>query len=262
MTKLGIAYNIFDDSIELLEKSILSVRNVADYITVIYQDISNMGNQSEINLKELLTEYKDKGLINSFYIYKPQLNVPIPHINEMNKRNMGLYVCQGEGCTHFMSMDSDEFYKEDELNKVLDVMVEGNYDSSACQLQTYWKSGEWVLDPPEDYYVSLFYKVQPNVEFIMGYNFPVLVDPTRRMKPGNCKIFTRDEIEMHHMSYVRKDISKKLYNSSAVHNFSDKLDFLCGYFNNWKEGDRALLAGVEERYYNLNKVDNIFNVNE
>jgi hypothetical protein len=48
MTKLGIAYNIFDDSIELLEKSILSVRNVADYITVIYQDISNMGNQSEI----------------------------------------------------------------------------------------------------------------------------------------------------------------------------------------------------------------------
>jgi hypothetical protein len=100
MTKLGIAYNIFDDSIELLEKSILSVRNVADYITVIYQDISNMGNQSEINLKELLTEYKGKGLIDSFYLYKPQLNAPIPHINEMNKRNMGLYVCQGEGCTH------------------------------------------------------------------------------------------------------------------------------------------------------------------
>jgi len=82
------------------------------------------------------------------------------------------------------------------------------------------------------------------------------------MKPGNCKIFTRDEIEMHHMSYVRKDISKKLYNSSAVHNFSDRLDFLCDYFNNWKEGERALLAGVEERYYNLNKVDNIFNINE
>ena len=91
MTKLGIAYNIFDDSIELLEKSILSVRNVADYITVIYQDISNMGNQSEINLKELLTEFKNKGLINSFYLYKPQLNAPIPHINETNKRNMGLY---------------------------------------------------------------------------------------------------------------------------------------------------------------------------
>lgn len=81
MTKLGIAYNIFDDSIELLEKSILSVRNVADYITVIYQDISNMGNESEINLKELLTEYKNKGLINSFYLYKPQLNAAIPHIN-------------------------------------------------------------------------------------------------------------------------------------------------------------------------------------
>jgi len=262
MTKLGIAYNIFDDSIELLEKSILSVRNVADYITVIYQDISNMGNVSEVNLKELLTEYKNKGLIDSFYLYKPQLNAPIPHINEINKRNMGLYVCQGEGCTHYMSMDSDEFYKEDELRKVLNVMVEGNYDSSACQLQTYWKSGEWVLDPPEEYYVSLIYKIRSGVDFVLGHNFPVLVDPTRRMNPGNCKVLTRYEIEMHHMSYVRKNIDKKLFNSSAVHNFSNRLDELINYYNGWKEGDRALLAGVEEHYYNLNKVDNIFNVNE
>jgi hypothetical protein len=34
-----------------------------------------------------------------------------------------------------------------------------------------------------------------------------------------------------------------------------RLDFLCGYFNNWKDG-------VKERYYNLNKVDNIFKNNE
>jgi hypothetical protein len=258
MTKLGIAYNIFDDSIELLEKSILSVRNVADYITVIYQDISNMGNQSEINLKELLTEYKGKGLIDSFYLYKPQLNAPIPHINEMNKRNMGLYVCQGEGCTHFMSMDSDEFYKEDELKKVLDVMVEGNYDSSACQLQTYWKSGQWVLNPPEEYYVSLIYKIRNGVDFVLGHNFPVLVDPTRRMNPGNCKIFTRDEIEMHHASYVRNDIAKKLFNSSSISSFGDIIEDLINYFNDWKEGDKAFMP--DRNKYELKKVDNIFNI--
>jgi hypothetical protein len=258
MTKLGIAYNIFDDSIELLEKSILSVRNVADYITVIYQDISNMGNQSEINLKELLTEYKGKGLIDSFYLYKPQLNAPIPHINEMNKRNMGLYVCQGEGCTHFMSMDSDEFYKEDELKKVLDVMVEGNYDSSACQLQTYWKSGQWVLNPPEEYYVSLIYKIRNGVDFVLGHNFPVLVDPTRRMNPGNCKVFTRDEIEMHHASYVRNDIAKKLFNSSSISSFGDIIEDLINYFNDWKEGDKAFMP--DRNKYELKKVDNIFNI--
>ena len=262
MVKLGVAYNIFDDSIELLEKSILSVNNVADYITVIYQDISNMGNPSEINLKDFLTDLKNKGLINSFYLYKPQLSAPIPHINEVNKRNMGLYICQGEGCTHFMSMDSDEFYKEEDLKNALQVMIDGDYDSSACQLQTYWKSGEWALNPPEEYYVSLIYKIRSGVDFVLGHVFPVLVDPTRRMKPDNCKIFTRDEIEMHHMSYVRKDISKKLYNSSAVHNFSNRLDDLINYYNNWEEGNKALLAGVEERYYDLNKVENIFNVNE
>ena len=93
-------------SIELLEGSIKSIRNVVDYITVIYQDISNLGNPAQINIKELLVDLKEKGLINSFYLYKPQLNAPIPHINEINKRNMGLYVCQGEGCTHYMSMDT------------------------------------------------------------------------------------------------------------------------------------------------------------
>lgn len=258
MTKLGIAYNIFDDSIELLEKSIISVRNVADYITVIYQDISNMGNQSEINLKELLTEYKGKGLIDSFYLYKPQLNAPIPHINEMNKRNMGLYVCQGEGCTHFMSMDSDEFYKEDELKKVLDVMVEGNYDSSACQLQTYWKSGQWVLNPPEEYYVSLIYKIRPNIDFVLGHVFPVLVDPTRRMNPGNCKIFTRDEIEMHHASYIRNNIAKKLFNSSSISSFGDIIEDLITQFNDWKEGDDAFMP--DRKKYKLKKIKNTFNI--
>jgi hypothetical protein len=262
MTKLGVAYNIFDDSIELLEKSIMSIKSTAEYITVIYQDVSNMGNPSEINLKELLTDYKNRGLINSFYPYKPQLSAEIPHINEVNKRNMGLYICQGEGCTHFMSMDSDEFYKENELQEALRVMVEGNYDSSACQLQTYWKSGDWALDPPEEYYVSLIYKIRQDVDFVLGHVYPVLVDPTRRMKPGNCKIFNRDEIEMHHMSYVRKDISKKLINSSAVYNFANRLNDIINYFDNWSVGDKALLAGSEERYYNLNKVDNIFNVNE
>jgi hypothetical protein len=221
-----------------------------------------MGNQSEINLKELLTGYKDKGLINSFYLYKPQLNAPIPHINEINKRNMGLYICHGENCTHFMSMDSDEFYVEEQLKAALISMEVGDYDSSACQLQTYWKSGSWVLTPPEEYYVSLIYKIRPNVEFVLGHNFPVLVDPTRRMNPGNCKIFTRDQIEMHHMSYVRDNIAKKLFNSSAIYNFSNRVDELISYYNDWKEGDRALLAGVEEHYYDLNKVENIFKVNE
>ena len=258
MTKLGIAYNIFDDSIELLEKSILSVRSVADYITVIYQDISNMGNQSEINLKGLLTEYKNKGLIDSFYIYKPQLNAPIPHINEINKRNVGLYICQGENCTHFMSMDSDEFYIEDQLRDALIAMEIGNYESSACQLQTYWKSGSWVLTPPEEYYVSLIYKIRPNVEFVLGHNFPVLVDPTRRMNPGQCKIFTRDEIEMHHASYVRNDIAKKLFNSSSISSFGDIIEDLINYFNDWKEGDKAFMP--DRNKYELKKVDNIFNI--
>lgn len=258
INKLGVAYNVFEDSIELLEKSIISIRNVADYITIIYQNISNMGNAGEIDVKPILQDLKDRGLIDSFYLYKPQLNAQIPHINEMSKRNMGLYVCQNEKCSHFMSMDCDEFYIESELKRAYDTIIENDYDSSACQLQTYWKTGEWVLDPPEDYYVSLIYKIRPNVEFVLGHVFPVLVDPTRRMKPENCKIFNRDEIEMHHMSYVRDNIAKKLFNSSSISSFGDIIDDLINTFNDWKVGEKAFMP--DRNKYDLKKVKNRFNI--
>lgn len=255
MSKLGVSYNCFDDSIDLLEGSIKSVRNVVDHVSVIYQDISNMGNPADINIKDVLDDLKSKKLIDEYYIYKPQLNAPIPHLNELNKRNMGLYVAQNVGCTHFMSMDCDEYYNENQLKSFYDEIVKEDYDSSACELQTYWKTGEWVLDPPEDYWVSLIYKIRPNVDYVMGHVFPVLVDPTRRMNPGKCKLATREEIEMHHVSYVRKDFAKKLYNSSSISSFYDIIDDLITDFNNWKEGDLAYMPNRNK--YKLRKVDNI-----
>jgi hypothetical protein len=96
------------------------------------------------------------------------------------------------------------------------------------------------------------------VDFVLGHVFPVLVDPTRRMNPGNCKIFTRDEIEMHHASYVRNDIAKKLFNSSSISSFGDIIEDLINYFNDWKEGDKAFMP--DRNKYELKKVDNIFNI--
>ena len=118
-------------------------------------------------------------------------------------------------------------------------MVEEDFDSSSCQLVTYYKSAEYRLDPKEDYYVSLIFKIRPGTEFVFGHPFPAMVDPTRRMLPGNCKIFTREEIEMHHFSYVRKDLNIKLTNSSASPNFKN-INKIVTYFNKWTPGQAGI----------------------
>ena len=92
----------------------------------------------------------------------------------------------------------------------------------------------------------------------MGCPFPVLVDPTRRMEPGKCKIFTREEIEMHHMSYVRKDIKVKLTNSSASPNFKN-IDKIVNYYNDWSYGKQALMGGAPDKFYDILKIEKLFN---
>jgi hypothetical protein len=255
--KLGVSYNLFDGE-ELLEKSILSIRSLVDHVNVVYQKKSNRDNNSSDNLEDLLNELKSNEMIDSMIEFFPDFNKS-SHQNEITKRNIGLEFSRKFQCTHHMSMDTDEFYKHDELLRVKNFLKNNiEYDSSACQMQTYYKAPSYCIDPPEDYYVSLIYKIKDsNFSFV---DFPVLVDPTRRIQTENCAIFGRDVIEMHHMSYIRNDIRKKLENSSAYINFSDSIDHIVEHFNNWSFGTPALFAGLPNIYRGVKQVENIFNI--
>ena len=138
-------------------------------------------------------------------------------------------------------MDSDEFYTDEQFKFLKKEMIDGDYDSSCCQMVTYYKEPKYRLDPKEDYYVSLIYKIQNGKQYVMGLPFPTLVDPTRRMEMGKCKIFSREEIEMHHTSYVRKDLRKKLQNSSASPNFKN-IDKIVDYYNSWEYPNQGLMG--------------------
>ena len=256
--KLGIAYNLFDGE-ELLEFSAKSIRNCADYILVIYQDISNYGNHSTTNVLAYLEDLKTKGLIDDILKYEPDLMFK-GHGNELAKRNLGLVKCKENGCTHFMTMDVDEFYKEEELKFVKEIVESDNYDSSACQMQTYYKTAEWSITPPETYYVPLIYKID-NRRFSLSNKWPISADPTRRLEPKKLMIFMREKIEMHHMSYVRKDIRAKLNNSSANGNWKNRIEELALYHDNWTSSKMARFAGSEERLYDIKQVPNIFGIN-
>jgi len=254
--KIGVSYNLFDGE-ELLESSIKSIRNNVDYISVIYQTISNFGNTCDDGLISLLEDLKSRSLVDELFEYRPKVNKG-GHYNEIKKRNLGLYLSEGANCTHHMAMDSDEFYTDEDFKLMKSQMEINGYESSACQMTTYYKEPIYRLEPKEDYYVSLLFKIRQGKEFVMGHPFPVLVDPTRRMEPGRCKIFARDEIEMHHMSYVRKNLRKKLQNSSASPNFKN-IDKLVDYFEKWEYPKQGLMGGAPDTFYNIVEVDKQFN---
>lgn len=240
MKKLGVSYNIFDGE-ELLEGSIKQIRDQVEYISVVYQTTSNFGNSCSDKLIPLLERLKSEGLVDELFKYSPKVNNG-GHFNEITKRNVGLSLSIGEGCTHHMSMDSDEYYLPEQFKFLKEEMVNGDYDSSFCQMITYYKSWEYQLDPPEDYYVSLIYKINQYSLFEMGKHSPVLVDPTRRLDSGKYRIFKRNEIEMHHGSYIRDDIRRKLENSSASINFKNfESEEIINEFNNFDDKNEIII---------------------
>lgn len=256
--KLGVSYNVFDGE-ELLEGSIKQIKNCVDYVSVVYQKKSNYGDVCTNTLLDTLNNLKEKGLVDELIEYIPHTQYG-PHYNELEKRNIGLECSKKNECTHHISMDTDEYYLPEQFTKLKEKILEGDYDSSYCQMKTYYKSWNYVITPPEEYFVPLIYKIKNNVNYLLGYPSPVLVDPTRRM--GNVEkplILKRDEIEMHHGSYIRNDIRKKLINSSALVNFSNQIDNLINHYQNWEYPNDVFLAGNPCSLYKVNKIENNFN---
>lgn len=256
--KLGVSYNLFDGE-ELLEGSIKQIRNLVDYISVVYQTISNFGNTCNPELVPLLERLKSEGLIDELFEYSPKVNKG-GHSNEIQKRNIGLALSQGVGCTHHMSMDSDEYYLPSEFHNLKKLIEDGDYDSSFCQMQTYYKSWEYSLNPPEEYYVSLIFKIKPDSNYVMGYPTPVLVDPTRRMSPSvKPLILKREQIQMHHGSYIRDNIKTKLTNSSASVNFNNDIERIVNHYNTWEYPNKVLWGGLPSQLLTVKKVENLWN---
>ncbi len=263
MSKIGVVYNVFDGE-ELLEDSILSIKANVDYICVVYQTVSNFGDFND-NCEDVVLRLLGKGLIDYAYKYYPKImyknqtdiSWESGYTNEIVKRNIGLNLCRDYACTHLLMMDCDEFYQAEQFDFALKEIIDGNYDTSFCQMVTYYKEPTYRLEPKEKYYVPFIIKIKPDTVYELINDYPVLVDQTRKVKAGNCIVFSRNEIEMHHYSFVRKDISKKFKNSSSQ--YSDiELNSVIDCFSNFVVGKKAKLLGLRE--FDVVLTDNIFNL--
>ena len=256
--KIGITYNLFNGE-ELLEGSIKSIRDNVDFIGVIYQLTSNHGDSASDGLLKTLTDLVNDGLIDAIKQYTPQLGNH-PKNNELNKRNIGLDLAKSYDCDYHMSMDSDEFYTDEQFKYMIKTIVDGGYDMGVCQMCSYYKTPEYRLSPNEDYYVSVLHRIDDDTKFSMNYPCSVVVDPTRKTNFKKMKIFSRDEIEMHHMTYVRNDMRSKLNNAGARVIYNQFIEKIINHFENWEYPQQAMLAGNELRYFDVIKVPNQFQI--
>lgn len=214
--KLGVSFNAFDCT-EFLEKNIENTRKFADYISVVYQDVSYFGQKNE-HVNEIKSSKADDIVLfmneYKFPVIYSKLKSIDAHRNEVKKRQLGLELSRKNGCTHHLSMDLDEFYFAEEVNLLKDEIE--RYDTTACSIQEYHCKPIYRKKQLADYYVSFISNVKCDYE--LHANYFLLVDPSRRIKSDSCKLL---DLKMHHYTTIRngrEGLLLKYRNSSAKDN--------------------------------------------
>ena len=259
--KLGISYNLFEGE-ELLEACIRPIRHLADHISVIYQKKSHFGDPCSDQLMNVIDRLIEKKYIDEAHEYFPEIitdyNPESAHNQNIIKRNMGLEISKNFGCSHYMSTDVDEFYLPDQFEHMKKVVENGNYDASACQHSQYYKDEVFMTFPKEQEFVNVINKINKETAFV--YNFPckMPIDPSRKTNNRNYIIFSRSEVEMHHLSFVRKNLKRKLMCSFARIDIGNNIDKIVEYYDSWKYPQPAMWAGGNLR--TVKKVERKFNI--
>lgn len=243
---------VFDGS-ELLPFAIKNIRPHVDFISVVYQTTSYFGNPAD---SELLSNIKKvEGLADTLSHYESDLKLH-HKTNELNIRNFGLKLSREAGCTHHISADVDEFYKGDQLENAKKVM-EGDYNYSLATCASYYKEPTFLIYPPQNQMMTFIHPVTN--DYIYNKTFPFRIEITRRLVQDDKPfVFKPEEMTIHHMSYVRKDMKRKLMNSDNGR-FYKRLDEFVEDFNKYQLGDKLCIV-PDFRNRKTKLVDNIFGI--
>lgn len=106
--------------------------------------------------------------------------------NELTKRNIALEKARENGCTHFLSIDTDEFYQPEQVRYCKDFIERLDLTSTGCKMRTFFKYPTCELLPLDHVNnVPFIYKIRNNLSFKLAEPYPVLFDPTRRLEREN-----------------------------------------------------------------------------
>lgn len=244
--KLTAIYNVWD-GVELLKHSIKSIEKDIDSFIIVYQDVSNFGEKyNPLNeILETIKLFPNKSFELIYYIPKGLGG----HLNETQKRNIGIEEAKKQNATHFLVLDCDECYLD--FSKAKQLFVDSKADGSVCKIYTYFKKPTLRKEFEDNYFVPFIHKLETDT--MTGVrNYPFYVDPTRRI---NCNNIILLDVFMHHFSYVRNDIERKIRNSSAKANI-EKGTILKDYYNSEIKAG-SFIADFNQK---LIEVPNYFNI--
>jgi hypothetical protein len=248
--KIAAVFNIWADCLDLLPFAIENIRPVVDDVIIVWSKKSNRGNVVEYDLPENCI------LVNCEPTSKD------PHVNEVAKRNAGLNAAREMGFTHFIALDSDEFYDQTEFYQQKRVIEEKGILGTVCRIKTYFKSPTLTIGFDHTL-VPFIHKIKPGLAYQLKFSkYPFTydeqghchIDPARRLNmTAGVKMV---DIVMHHFSWVRKDFRIKTENSSA--NFRAHRSE--GIFKDLREAKDGYFCEAYNK--TLVKVDNKFNLPE
>lgn len=243
--------------------SLKSIRENVEYITLVYQTVSNRGNPISEAALDAIESARTGKLLDEVCLYEPDFRLSAK-ANETNKRSLGLELAKAKNCTHFFTMDSDEFYHERELREAKNAIIRHKLLKTFCHSYMHLKSPRYrCLDTTNVCFIHAI-----NARSRVGrYPCPVPnVDSTRvihtpqglvaRLLNKKYHLFSPDQVAMYHMNFVRADgLRSKLGNTST-----DDRDFLEGIRKNidvWRPGE--VFTFPRKGKFTFYQVNNDFN---
>lgn len=208
--KLAAIYNVWD-GVELLKGSIDSIINHIDLLIIVYQSISNYGEKFDPS-PDIVAACESLKI--PVIIHRVDIEQFInPGRSEAFKRNIGIKLARESGATHFVHLDCDEYYSN---FGILKFQYGDKSDGSVCKMYTYFKRPTLMFEEPDNYYVPFIHRLLPWTQAAQNVKYPHYVDPTRKI--NTTDVVKLDAEFMHHFSWVRVDIERKIRNSTARKN--------------------------------------------
>lgn len=258
--KLGLLIIAFEGT-EHLYNIISELRESVDYVSIGLQRLSYHGDKiSEIDLQEILRLRDEDKLVDN--IVEIELDTTKPaREQETDKRNMLIQDAEDHGCSHAIVIDSDEYYTRRTFENACKIIDDNDYPITYCQYINYYHDYKHFLVYPfkDGMYVPFVTRVQYRHSFECT-DFLLPSDPTRRFvrpysgiekvvgKDGKIHkvknytvdyhVFKWNEVKMHHLSWLRADIRKKLEmwsSKKCFDNYDDLIDRAVDSFNNFDE---------------------------
>lgn len=235
--KLCAIYSVWDDW-DLLKISVQNIQKVVDGVIIVWSEKSNYG---EVSKPQMIAIWEECPYKTEFFTYQHEPSLHHPQHAETRKRNYGLAQAKALGFTHFITMDSDEFYDRHEFLAAKKYLNDNPHlNGLVVESYVYFKSPTLTIGKDVTL-VPHIHKLTPTIKHEFNKQYPfawegkrIRIDPTRSLSINSgVEMF---ECPMHHMSWIRKDPEKKIRNSTARANLQrstilqDYLNADEGYF--------------------------------